>query len=67
MSDKICYYVCILELLIFIIHYYGTIVVYYIIVCRLRAWSGPSYEIKIYYIIFYYFFGLIFQDIPLVC
>ena len=31
------------------IYYYGTIVVYYIIVCRLRAWSGPSYEIKIYF------------------
>ena len=51
-SDKICYYECILELLIFIIYYYGTIVVYYIIVCRLTAWSGPSYEIKIYYILF---------------
>ena len=39
-------YVCILELpiLLFII----TFVVYYIIVCRFRALSGPSYEIKIY-------------------
>ena len=29
-------------------NYYGTIVVYYIIVCKLGAWSGPSYQIKIY-------------------
>ena len=49
MSDKLCYYMYVLAFISLYLSFIITIVVKYVIVGRLRAWSGPSYEIKIPY------------------